>query len=105
MSTWLEKAKALRQQAREALEFLRTRKRNYQLTFSSPAGQRVLEDLAKFCRAKETCFHADPRMHAVAEGRREVFLRIANHLNLSTEDLFRISSGNTVHLEFEEDEE
>lgn len=50
----------------------------------------VLKDLAKFCRAHKTCFHADPRVHAAMEGRREVFLRIVEHLNLSYEELFRL---------------
>jgi len=45
--------------------------------------------LAAFCRAEETTFNLDPRVHAVLEGRREVFLRIQNHLNLSSEDLWK----------------
>lgn len=73
------------------VRFLRGRQTDYKLTFSSPAGERVLEDLARFCRATETCFHSDPRLHAVAEGRREVFLRIAEHINLSTEQLFELT--------------
>ena len=36
----------------------------------------ILSELAHFCRAFETCFHADPRIHAALEGRREVWLRI-----------------------------
>lgn len=78
---------------RRVLDFLKRRKIDYQLTFSSPAGERVLEDLARFCRATETCFHADPRLHAVAEGRREVFLRIAGHMNLTTDQLYLLYSG------------
>ncbi|WP_414464365.1 hypothetical protein [Hyphomicrobium sp. DY-1] len=48
----------------------------------------VMDDLAKFCRAFETTFHADPRMHAVLEGRREVFLRILEHSMIPFEELF-----------------
>lgn len=81
------------------IDFLRGRKRDYQLTFGSPIGQRVLTDLAVFCRATETCFDPDPRLHAVAEGRREVFLRIARHLNLSSEQLFAIYQGQTVNTQ------
>lgn len=77
----------------KALDFLRGRKRSYQLTFGQPAGQEVLIDLARFCRANETCFDADPRVHAVAEGRREVWLRIQRHLNLSSEDLLALFAG------------
>lgn len=71
------------------ISFLRDRKRAYQLTFGkhSPASQLVLMDLARFCRAHETCFHEDPRGHAVLEGRREVWLRIQQHLNLDAETL------------------
>lgn len=72
--------------------FLVNRKRAYALTFNkeSVPVQAVLADLMKFCRANETTFHPDPRIHAVLEGRREVFLRIINHLNLSAEDLLKI---------------
>jgi len=52
--------------------------------------QTVLADLAKFCRADRSTFHTDPRLHAVMEGRREVFLRITHHLNLSTDELWHL---------------
>ncbi len=70
-----------------AMDYFRSKGRAYKLAFSSPAGQEVLEDLATFCRANETCFNADPRMHAVAEGRREVWLRIQYHLGMTPEQL------------------
>jgi hypothetical protein len=54
----------------------------------SPYTQEVLKDLARFCRAHESTFHADPRLHAVLEGRREVWLLIERMLNLSTEELY-----------------
>ena len=47
----------------------------------------VLDDLAEFCRAERSCFHADPRIHAVAEGRREVWLRIQTYINLTVDEL------------------
>lgn len=50
----------------------------------------VLADIAKFCRAHETTFHADPRIHAVLEGRREVWLMIERNLNLSPEELLEL---------------
>lgn len=71
----------------DALDFLRGRKIEYQLTFGSPAGKKVLANLAKFCRANETCFHQDARLHAVAEGRREVWLHLQQYLNLTPEQL------------------
>lgn len=73
--------------------YLRGRKRAYLQTFGNPVGEQVLRDLAKFCRAHETCFHADPRVHAALEGRREVFLRITQNMHLSTEELYRLYGG------------
>lgn len=62
----------------------------YILTFDRNDDQNriVMEDLAVFCRASESTFHADPRMHAVLEGRREVFLRIMDHIGLTPEEFF-----------------
>ena len=74
----------------KALDFLRLRRQSYMLTFGNDHGKRVLADLAKFCRANETTFHTDPRMHAELEGRREVWLRIMNHLNYGPEKLLEI---------------
>lgn len=50
----------------------------------------VLKDLAKFCRAHESTYHKDPRIHAMLEGRKEVWLRIQEHLNLSVEELMEL---------------
>lgn len=69
------------------------RARYFTLLFGDEGGipaKKVLEDLAKFCRAKESTFHEDPRIHAVLEGRREVYLRIMQHLELSTDELLAL---------------
>lgn len=50
----------------------------------------VLQDLEKFCRANETTFHSDPRIHAALEGRREVWLRIQQHLKLNLDQLLQL---------------
>lgn len=88
----------------EAIEFVRMRKRAYQLTFGNNrfvtsikrayvvcfgnyAGQEVMMDLVKFCRAVEPTWSDDARHHARLEGRREVFLRITEHLHLTSEQL------------------
>lgn len=55
--------------------------------------QVVMADLAKFCRATSSTFHPDPQVAARLDGRREVFLRISQHLNLTTEELYRLLSG------------
>jgi hypothetical protein len=62
----------------------------YCTTFMGAAGQIVQEDLADFCRANESTFDADPRMHAVLEGRREVWLRIQNTINLTVAQQFAL---------------
>jgi hypothetical protein len=69
--------------------FLFNRQKAYQEVFKpeSQMAKIIMEDLAKFCKANETCFHIDPRAHAVAEGRREVWLRIRKHLDLDSEQL------------------
>ena len=104
-----------------ALQFIRQRKRAFQLAFTvklrawlpksayrkvfgGPAGQMVLQDLAKFCRSAETCFDADPRKHAVLEGRREVFIRIADHLHLSVEQLYALYAGRQIDLSVKQDQ-
>jgi len=65
--------------------------RAYRICFGSPAGQAVLADLAPFCRAAESCFAADPRIHAALEGRREVWLRLTRFLHLSQEDIVQLA--------------
>lgn len=55
--------------------------------------EKVLNDLARFCRANDTTFDIDPRMHAALEGRREVYLRIMAHLKNNVEDLYEIYGG------------
>jgi hypothetical protein len=68
--------------------FLRTRIQAYRFSFDGIHGERVLDDLAKFCRAHETTFHTDPRVEGIMQGRREVWLRITRHLNMTDEELW-----------------
>ncbi len=53
----------------------------------------VLIDLAEFCRANESTFDADPRTHALLEGRREVWLRIQQVLHLTPAQLMDLFQG------------
>src|SRR5262245_22213885 len=72
----------------EWLKFLSDRKTAYQTTFGSHGGAAVLADLAPFCRANETCLIPGERDKTAAlEGRREVYLRILDHLQLTPEQL------------------
>lgn len=76
-------------------ELLFRRQKNYQELFDkeSPLVKFVLMDLAEFCRANESTFDADPRIHALKEGRREVWLRITAHLDLPSQDLWELYTG------------
>lgn len=86
--------------AMKAFDFIRGRKQDYQLTFSrnSPAAQRVLRDLAKFCRANETVYNPDEKMTYVLIGRNEVWKRVQDNLNLTAQDLYQISTGQQLNL-------
>ena len=77
---------------KKAKDFLFGRRLSYLQTFDSrnQAAQVVLKDLAKFCRANQTTFLPDSRAHAMLEGRREVWLRIQQHLNLTPEQLWEL---------------
>lgn len=69
--------------------FLTDKKTAYQFTFNPESihAKAVLKDLARFCRANESTFHTEDRVHCALEGRREVWLKIQNYLNLTPEEL------------------
>lgn len=62
------------------------------------AGEVVLADLRSFCREDQPSnFHSDPQIMARREGRREVFKRIINYLNLdeaTVQKLMELDDGN-----------
>ena len=64
----------------------------YQIVFRNAAAERlVLPDLAEFCHANEPA----PRMNDMfaqgrAAGRRDVWLRVQEHLQLNEADLFAL---------------
>lgn len=72
----------------EAKSILATRQQAYRQTFSSPVGQLVLSDLAKYCRAGRSTFHPNSRVSAFQEGRKDVFEKIAKYMNLTTDELY-----------------
>lgn len=76
-----------------AKTLLRSRKRAYEEVFNKESVdvQIVLKDLAKFCRATEPTFHMDARAHALAEGRREVWLHINKYVNVPLDDLWELT--------------
>ena len=69
------------------LQFLTSRGRNYRQTFGGDSGQRVFNDLVRFAKIGQPFHHPDPHVRGMVEGRREVVCRIADHLNLSPEEL------------------
>ncbi len=79
----------------------------YQIAFSGASGTAVLADLRRFCRADQPCWDADQRIHALLEGRREVFLRLNDQINLPVEDLLqrRVGDSYTVVKIDPEDED
>lgn len=66
------------------------------------AGRLALDDLSEFCRADRSCvvFGKDGRVDthatAVAEGRREVFLRIQQMLNLTDAQLNKLRNDEDI---------
>lgn len=78
------------------------RRNAYQKVFDSDPGRIVLADLREFCRADSTCIVVakdgciDTHATVLAEGRREVWLRIVETLNLSDETLLKLREMNDV---------
>lgn len=85
------------------LQKLRQRKYSYRRLFLTedgklnPDGEKVIADLKRFCRANQSTAIVspirgaiDPIAMAMAEGRREVFLRIMAHLHIEDRVLFTL---------------
>jgi hypothetical protein len=91
---------------RNTFDFLRDRKRAYQLVFRSPSGAIVLRDMAAFCRATSPPWGTSPEDTARYVGRNEVWHRIMQHLNLSEDELFQLYTENKYPVvRVEEDDE
>ena len=92
MSEEKEKAVRATEVKRKAQDALNGRQQNYLITFNkeSPTACEVLRDLADFCRANETTHGPDIYDCKILEGRRQVWLRINEYLNLSTEELWEL---------------
>ena len=85
----METPKKDKEQVKSALQ---ARKQAYVHVFEpegNKSAEKVLKDLAKFCRAHETTFNPDPRLHALMEGRREVWLRILEHTKFTQEEFMQ----------------
>ena len=87
------------QQAADLLRETDDLKTAYQIVFApGPAGQAVVLDLTRFCRAEVPCWSEDARHHARLEGRREVWLRIQDYLKLPVEDLLQRRVGDNYRV-------
>lgn len=66
--------------------------RAYQLTFMTPSGKNfVLPDLCEFCHGQEPApRNADMFEQGRAAGRRDVWLRINEHIHLTQEELVAV---------------
>ena len=74
--------------------FLRFRRAAYVKTFDNSEGRKVLADLRRFCRATmPTADVNNERATYLLEGRREVFLRIMSHLQLTEEDIYNLTEN------------
>ena len=82
----------------QAQSVLATRALSYQRVFLKKGvdTDKVLSDLAKFCRANASTYQADPRLSDVLIGRREVWLRIQHHLQLSDDQLWHLYGNNQL---------
>ena len=81
MTSFKESVEALR-------AFLFRRRQAYISTFSGEVPKVVLADLARFCRANESTAHPNPDMWKQLEGRRQVWLRIQQHLQLTEDEIW-----------------
>lgn len=76
----------------QARNFVAHRKAAYARVFNIHAkdGEAVLADLAEFCRAHISTYDPEARLADRLDGRREVWLRIQQHLQLTNEQLWKL---------------
>ena len=92
-------------------DYIKRRMNSYRLAFGggftkkSPGMWDVLSDLGHFCHANESCAMinqktgvVDDHLTAMREGRREVWLRIQQHLHLSPQQLYALYTGQQFNI-------
>lgn len=89
---------------RRTMAFLSRRRQSYELSCTAPTSLEMMKDLAKFCRANESCYHQEDFMRGVLTGRREVWLRIQAHLNLSDRELWRLYNPSMLAIDDGDDD-
>ena len=90
--------------AQRALEAVYHLKRGYTAAFQGQTEQVALRDLANFCKANAETYHPDARINAYNEGRRSVWLRVQQMLNLSLDELVKLYSGGQIIMRTEKDD-
>jgi hypothetical protein len=88
VTEWLEKLRRL----------LDERTYAYRKTFNGPLAEVVLRDLARFCRAHESTFDADPRASPARRPARSV-AALQHHLKLTPDQLWELYSGRPANEE------
>lgn len=75
----------------QAETYVTERKKSFRRTFTTgPDSLVVLKTLARFCRAHESTFHPNAAVANRLDGRREVWLFIQQHLQLTEDELWRL---------------
>lgn len=82
-----------------AYDFLMGRRKAYRQVFAGPVGEIVLRDLLEFCRAMQTTVGDKVWDEKVLEGRRQVWLRIQHHLQLSPDSLWKLYDGRSLDVQ------
>jgi hypothetical protein len=73
--------------------------RSYRTVFAAPAGQIVLRDLMQVGRFRKSVpDDASPTALAIAEGRRQMLLRIMNMMSLEPEQLQALYGGRDAKM-------
>lgn len=87
------------EKAGKLFDLLKRQKQDYQLACHQPAMQRMLIDLMWYGKWNETCVvydkggRLDKAATLVMQGRREMIIRILNHCNLTTKQLYLLATG------------
>lgn len=81
----------LKEHNEQVQRLLRRRQEAYRRVFTgNPTADDqkiVLTDLQLFCRAGETTFHENDRVHCLLTGRNEVYQRVEDHMQLTFDTL------------------
>ena len=76
---------------------LRDRETAFKLTFRNPSGEITLADLLDFCGVfDEAPWHGDQFSQGRVAGRRDVGLRILEHLHLTHEEMYAVIQGRSI---------